>query len=364
MFLRVRGALQAGCTDTARRTTKTRAWRKNGPSPKSSFSSGCSARSTRAASPSKSSKARSGTRSRRARGPCGAISASSPTQASRGSSTASNGRYRFAEGYSLRRLNLSHRELLGLVTLKRLGSSLGGTFAAAIEETTEKLLRSSDRRAEVAVDAARRWRSASRPSRWTASSASSSSSRAPSASTGACSSTTPTRTACDAAPRRSVRLHRLQRAASIWSATTTPATTCASSRSTTSRRRDQPADVREAGRFQPRHVRRKLGQRRRGTADARRGDGALLAGRREGGGGASPSPATGASCDVTTAASTSPTASRPARDRSLLAGLGRGGGSRRAGSTRGAPRPRSRAGWRSATPSRNATPRRALDQRP
>jgi predicted DNA-binding transcriptional regulator YafY len=61
------------------------------------------------------------------------------------------GRYRFADGYSLRRLNLSHRELLGLVTLKRLGSSLGGTFAAAIEETTQKLLRSSDRRAEVAV---------------------------------------------------------------------------------------------------------------------------------------------------------------------------------------------------------------------
>ncbi|MDQ6926782.1 MAG: WYL domain-containing protein, partial [Candidatus Eremiobacteraeota bacterium] len=61
------------------------------------------------------------------------------------------GTYRFAEGYSLRRLNLSHRELLGLVTLKRLGSSLGGTFATAIEETTEKLLRSSDRRTEVAV---------------------------------------------------------------------------------------------------------------------------------------------------------------------------------------------------------------------
>jgi predicted DNA-binding transcriptional regulator YafY len=62
------------------------------------------------------------------------------------------GTYRFAEGYSLRRLNLSQRELLGLVTLKRLGTSLGGTFAAAIEETTQKLLRSSDRRAEVAVE--------------------------------------------------------------------------------------------------------------------------------------------------------------------------------------------------------------------
>jgi predicted DNA-binding transcriptional regulator YafY len=63
-----------------------------------------------------------------------------------------SGTYRFAEGYSLRRLNLSHRELLGLVTLKRLGSSLGGTFASAIEETTQKLLRSSDRRAEAAVE--------------------------------------------------------------------------------------------------------------------------------------------------------------------------------------------------------------------
>ncbi|HEV2644046.1 MAG TPA: WYL domain-containing protein [Candidatus Elarobacter sp.] len=63
-----------------------------------------------------------------------------------------SGTYRFAEGYSLRRLNLSHRELLGLVTLKRLGSSLGGTFATAIDETTEKLLRSSDRRAEAAVE--------------------------------------------------------------------------------------------------------------------------------------------------------------------------------------------------------------------
>jgi predicted DNA-binding transcriptional regulator YafY len=65
-----------------------------------------------------------------------------------------NGTYRFAAGYSLRRLNLSHRELLGLVTLKRLGSSLGGTFATAIEETTQKLLRSSDRRTEASVETA------------------------------------------------------------------------------------------------------------------------------------------------------------------------------------------------------------------
>ncbi|MFN2461111.1 MAG: helix-turn-helix transcriptional regulator [Candidatus Velthaea sp.] len=61
--------------------------------------------------------------------------------------------YRFADGYSLRRLNLTQRELLGLVTLKRLGSSLGGTLATYIEETTTKLLSSSDRRSAGAVDA-------------------------------------------------------------------------------------------------------------------------------------------------------------------------------------------------------------------
>ncbi|MGA2395904.1 MAG: WYL domain-containing protein [Candidatus Lustribacter sp.] len=59
--------------------------------------------------------------------------------------------YKFAEGYSLRRLNLSQRELLGLVTLKRLGSSLGGTLSAYIEETTSKLLQSSDQRSATAM---------------------------------------------------------------------------------------------------------------------------------------------------------------------------------------------------------------------
>ena len=62
-----------------------------------------------------------------------------------------SGTYRFAEGYSLRRLNLNHRELLGLVTLKRVGASLGGTLATYIEETTAKLLQSSDRRATSAL---------------------------------------------------------------------------------------------------------------------------------------------------------------------------------------------------------------------
>jgi predicted DNA-binding transcriptional regulator YafY len=59
--------------------------------------------------------------------------------------------YKFAEGYSLRRLNLSQRELLGLVTLKRLGSSLGGTLATYIDETTAKLLQSSDQRSATAM---------------------------------------------------------------------------------------------------------------------------------------------------------------------------------------------------------------------
>jgi predicted DNA-binding transcriptional regulator YafY len=59
--------------------------------------------------------------------------------------------YRFAEGYSLRRLNLSQRELLGLVTLKRLGSSLGGTLSTYIDETTAKLLQSSDQRSASAM---------------------------------------------------------------------------------------------------------------------------------------------------------------------------------------------------------------------
>jgi predicted DNA-binding transcriptional regulator YafY len=62
-----------------------------------------------------------------------------------------SGTYRFAEGYSLRRLNLTQRELLGLVTLKRLGASLGGTLAGYIEETTTKLLASSDRRSSSAT---------------------------------------------------------------------------------------------------------------------------------------------------------------------------------------------------------------------
>ncbi len=60
-----------------------------------------------------------------------------------------SGTYRFAEGYSLRRLNLSPRELLGLVTLRRLGSSLGGTLGSYIDDATSRLLSSSDARSEA-----------------------------------------------------------------------------------------------------------------------------------------------------------------------------------------------------------------------
>ncbi|MBV8152699.1 MAG: WYL domain-containing protein [Candidatus Eremiobacteraeota bacterium] len=56
------------------------------------------------------------------------------------------GTYRFTEGYSLKRLNLSSRELFGLVTLKRLGASLGGTLSGAIEEATSKLVALADAR--------------------------------------------------------------------------------------------------------------------------------------------------------------------------------------------------------------------------
>ncbi|MDQ2864714.1 MAG: WYL domain-containing protein [Candidatus Eremiobacteraeota bacterium] len=53
--------------------------------------------------------------------------------------------YRFAQGYSLKRLDLSSGELFGLVALRSFGASLGGTIGASIDEITEKLLGSSGR---------------------------------------------------------------------------------------------------------------------------------------------------------------------------------------------------------------------------
>ena len=62
------------------------------------------------------------------------------------------GTYRFSEGYSLKRLNLSSRELFGLVTLKRLGASLGGTLASAIDDAASKLVEIADARGAVQLE--------------------------------------------------------------------------------------------------------------------------------------------------------------------------------------------------------------------
>ncbi len=62
------------------------------------------------------------------------------------------GTYRFSEGYSLKRLNLSSRELFGLVTLKRLGASLGGTLASAIEDAAAKLVEVADARGSAHLE--------------------------------------------------------------------------------------------------------------------------------------------------------------------------------------------------------------------
>jgi predicted DNA-binding transcriptional regulator YafY len=48
--------------------------------------------------------------------------------------------YRFAGGYSLKRLDLSNGELFGLVALRSLGASIGGTIGSSIDEATEKLV--------------------------------------------------------------------------------------------------------------------------------------------------------------------------------------------------------------------------------
>jgi len=51
--------------------------------------------------------------------------------------------YRFADGYSLKRLELSGSELFGLVALRSLGASLGGTIGSYIDEVTDKLVGSA-----------------------------------------------------------------------------------------------------------------------------------------------------------------------------------------------------------------------------
>ncbi len=53
--------------------------------------------------------------------------------------------YRFADGYSLKRLELTQSELFGLVALRSLGASLGGTIGSYVDDVTEKLIGSSGR---------------------------------------------------------------------------------------------------------------------------------------------------------------------------------------------------------------------------
>ena len=62
--------------------------------------------------------------------------------------------YRFADGYSLKRLDLSSGELFGLVALRSLGASIGGTIGASIDDVAEKLVDSAGRGVRARVDAA------------------------------------------------------------------------------------------------------------------------------------------------------------------------------------------------------------------
>jgi len=57
--------------------------------------------------------------------------------------------YRFAGGYSLKRLDLSNGELFGLVALRALGASIGGAIGSSIDEVTEKLVGTAGRGARM-----------------------------------------------------------------------------------------------------------------------------------------------------------------------------------------------------------------------
>jgi predicted DNA-binding transcriptional regulator YafY len=51
--------------------------------------------------------------------------------------------YRFADGYSLRRLELTSSELFGLVALRAISASLGGAIGTYVDEVTAKIVGSS-----------------------------------------------------------------------------------------------------------------------------------------------------------------------------------------------------------------------------
>lgn len=60
--------------------------------------------------------------------------------------------YRFADGYSLKRLDLSQGELFGLVALRSFGASIGGAIGSSIGNITEKLVGSSSNAIRTRVD--------------------------------------------------------------------------------------------------------------------------------------------------------------------------------------------------------------------
>jgi proteasome accessory factor B len=62
--------------------------------------------------------------------------------------------YRFAEGYSLKRLDLSSGELFGLVALRSLSASIGGRIGASIEDVAQKLIGSAGSGARARMAAA------------------------------------------------------------------------------------------------------------------------------------------------------------------------------------------------------------------
>ncbi len=64
-----------------------------------------------------------------------------------------SGSYRFAGGYSLKRLDLSNGELFGLVALRSLGATIGGAIGSSIDEVTERLVGTAGRSAKARVEA-------------------------------------------------------------------------------------------------------------------------------------------------------------------------------------------------------------------
>jgi predicted DNA-binding transcriptional regulator YafY len=59
--------------------------------------------------------------------------------------------YRFSEGYSLKRMDMSNGELFGLVALRSLGASIGGAIGSSIDEATDKLVGTAGRTARARV---------------------------------------------------------------------------------------------------------------------------------------------------------------------------------------------------------------------